>query len=137
AAERPGRNYLGFSASAAGGGVVAALGALVTVLRLVLGEPNSKLVLLEAGVVNVALGAEVPFDAVTGALGVLGTTGSAGFSFPNCCMLRSSVEPECFTCCAFSTESKSVKTKKIPVVYLVILVRAVPVPAPNSASVAP
>ena len=52
-------------------------------------------------------------------------------------MVFSRLVEACFTSWALSIQSRRVRTKKMPVVYLVILVKAVPLPAPNKASVVP
>ena len=70
-----------------------------------------------------------------GALVGLGDTSVGGGSaFWNC---SSNADERFFAFWPYRMESESVRTKKMPVAYFVILVSALPLPAPNSASVVP
>src|SRR5438128_1191662 len=118
------RGYLGLSAggleaSALGAVFVAAWGAV-----LVAGALMSELL--------------VPLKSIAFVAGAAAVAGGAGWRsvLPSNCMFFSKSGRR-RTSCAFRTQSKSVRTKKMPVVYLVIFVKAVPLPAPKRASVVP
>src|SRR4051794_33671546 len=123
-------DYLGLTGSSAVGALVAGL---LAVLAGVLSNELGGFV----PVVVESIGLVPVTGATWAAFGFAGVTGAGGRSvFPSCCMFFSMLGL-CLTSCAFRIQSKKVRTKKIPVTYLVILVSAVPLPAPNKASVAP
>src|SRR5260370_16179464 len=120
------RRYFALSgAGAVGGaavGVAGALGARLFVLR-------SKAALVAAAGLGVLIVAIAALVAVVGVC--------RSICLAACCNSSSNLDFLSLDCCAFKIESDSVSRKKMAVAYLVIFVRALPLPAPNKASVVP
>ena len=86
-----------------------------------------------AAFVAVAVRFVTRFVLIAGTVGFAGSGGGGALMDCTCVENRDLID---FACCAFKTDRNIVSSRKMTVAYFVILVSALPLPAPKSASVA-